>query len=65
MQSVRRNFLLRLVAGVMRVHRSRWWSFDDRKVERYDIKNLERDCFGGKHLIDSNDSFLKSSLSQV
>ena len=27
-----------------------WYCFDDTSVEPWDISNLERDCFGGKHI---------------
>ncbi|KAH9300739.1 hypothetical protein KI387_012322 [Taxus chinensis] len=44
---------------------AKWWmSFDDKQVQPYDLKNLERDCFGGKYTMDVYDNFLKTNAPQ-
>ena len=43
-----------------------WFCFDDNSVDPWDIKNLDRDCFGGKFVPDLPDSAapgLKVSIS--
>jgi hypothetical protein len=39
-------------------------SFDDKQVQAYDLKNLEKNCFGGKFTIDLYDNFLKTYSPQ-
>eukprot|EP00897_Mesotaenium_endlicherianum_P008194 jgi/Mesen1/7402/ME000388S06619 len=41
-----------------------WMAFDDKRVEPYDIKDLEKDCFGGKYSMDVYDSMSKMSTPQ-
>eukprot|EP01018_Ginkgo_biloba_P002353 Gb_35991 [translate_table: standard] len=44
---------------------AKWWmSFDDKHVEPYDLKDLEKDCFGGKYTVEVYDNFLKRSVPQ-
>lgn len=44
---------------------AKWWmSFDDKQVQAYDLKNLEKDCFGGKFTVDVYDNFLKTNSPQ-
>lgn len=31
---------------------SQWLIFDDVNVDNWDVKNLEKDCFGGKTTLD-------------
>ena len=33
---------------------SRWHAFDDRRVEPYDVANLEADAFGGTYQVDAS-----------
>ena len=33
---------------------SRWHSFDDQRVEPYDVSNLEADAFGGTYQVDAS-----------
>ncbi|KAJ7514417.1 hypothetical protein O6H91_23G042900 [Diphasiastrum complanatum] len=42
----------------------RWIAFDDKRVEPYDINDLEKDCFGGKYTVDVYDNFLKTTSPQ-
>ncbi|XP_024517294.1 probable ubiquitin carboxyl-terminal hydrolase FAF-X [Selaginella moellendorffii] len=43
----------------------RWIAFDDKRVEPYDVNDLEKDCFGGKYSVDVYDNFLKTMSPQV
>ncbi|XP_024517218.1 probable ubiquitin carboxyl-terminal hydrolase FAF-X isoform X1 [Selaginella moellendorffii] len=42
----------------------RWIAFDDKRVEPYDVNDLEKDCFGGKYSVDVYDNFLKTMSPQ-
>ena len=35
-----------------------WFCFDDNSVDPWDVKNLDKDCFGGKYVADLPDSGL-------
>ncbi|KAH7405461.1 hypothetical protein KP509_15G071100 [Ceratopteris richardii] len=41
-----------------------WIAFDDKNVEPYDSKDLEKDCFGGKYTVDVYDNFSKTTSPQ-
>eukprot|EP00271_Cylindrocystis_brebissonii_P017350 TRINITY_DN4491_c0_g1_i1.p1 TRINITY_DN4491_c0_g1~~TRINITY_DN4491_c0_g1_i1.p1 ORF type:complete len:2223 (-),score=458.73 TRINITY_DN4491_c0_g1_i1:345-6917(-) len=42
----------------------RWLAFDDKRVEPYDVNDLEKDCFGGKSTVEVYDNFLKTTSPQ-
>jgi len=41
-----------------------WWSFDDNKVEPWDVANLDRDCFGGKSAVEVFDNATQQHVMQ-
>lgn len=41
-----------------------WYTFDDIHVNSYDEANMERDCFGGKYLVDMYDTDAKSTIQR-
>ncbi|GBG68283.1 hypothetical protein CBR_g2830 [Chara braunii] len=45
-------------------HPGGWMAFDDKRVEPYDISDLEKDCFGGKYTVEVYDNFLKTTSPQ-
>ncbi|MCO5596319.1 hypothetical protein L7F22_050380 [Adiantum nelumboides] len=45
-------------------HSGGWIAFDDKNVEPYDAKDLEKDCFGGRYTVDVYDNFSKTTAPQ-
>ncbi|CAI5988732.1 unnamed protein product [Closterium sp. NIES-65] len=47
------------------VRSKQWWlCFDDKRVEAYDVRELEKDCFGGKYSAEVYDNLIKTSSPQ-
>ncbi|CAI5519892.1 unnamed protein product [Closterium sp. Naga37s-1] len=44
--------------------KQRWLCFDDKRVEAYDVRELEKDCFGGKYSAEVYDNLIKTSSPQ-
>ncbi|GJP59781.1 hypothetical protein CLOP_g15145 [Closterium sp. NIES-67] len=44
--------------------KQRWLCFDDKRVEAYDLRELEKDCFGGKYSAEVYDNLVKTSSPQ-
>ncbi|CAI7909379.1 unnamed protein product, partial [Closterium sp. NIES-54] len=42
----------------------RWLCFDDKRVEAYDVRELEKDCFGGKYSAEVYDNLIKTTSPQ-
>lgn len=47
---------VRSEAGHESPNAGKWFCFDDNSVDAWDIKNLDKDCFGGKYNLDMPDS---------
>ncbi|CAI7784594.1 unnamed protein product, partial [Closterium sp. NIES-53] len=44
--------------------KQRWLCFDDKRVEAYDVRELEKDCFGGKYSAEVYDNLIKTTSPQ-
>ncbi|CAI7896819.1 unnamed protein product, partial [Closterium sp. NIES-53] len=44
--------------------KQRWLCFDDKRVEAYNVRELEKDCFGGKYSAEVYDNLIKTSSPQ-
>ena len=40
-----------------------WFCFDDNSVDPWDVKNLDKDCFGGKYVADLPDGLSGPKVS--